>query len=224
MSQDIHLDSLTKENLARVNEIAAVWDTLGWIYFKQGNLKLAESYLNASWILCESDVVGDHLGQIYERQGRGDDALHSYSLALASNRGPNPNPATKRLHEKINARIAALKASGAKVKPFKAPQGLGGDEIGLERSTLMPRLTSDPTSADFYVLFSPGGVVDVKFIKGDAALKTCNFTDQRSRSLMFCSQRAQRSEDPAPRHPGMFSVTWRYARFVLIPITSAAVL
>lgn len=222
LTQDVSLDSPTKEQFLHVNSIGAVWDTVGWIYFQQGNLKLAETYLKAAWILCQRDEVGDHLGQLYEKQNRADDALHSYSLASAANRRPNLDPATRRLHEKMNARIAALKASGAKEKPFQSPQGLGGDEIGLERSTLMPRLTPTPSSADFYIQFSPGGVVNVKFIKGDAALEkaTAQLREAKFNVLFPDGSQAKivrRGILACSPSPGV-------CEFVLIPPNSTAVL
>ena len=47
-----------------------------------GNLDQAEKYLNAAWLLSQSPAVGNHLGQVYEKQHRKEAAVHIYRLAL----------------------------------------------------------------------------------------------------------------------------------------------
>jgi tetratricopeptide (TPR) repeat protein len=74
--------NIRKEDLQLTASIGAYWDTLGWIYFKMGNLPLAESYLKSAWELRQDGVVGDHLGQVYEKEHKLTDALHMYNLAL----------------------------------------------------------------------------------------------------------------------------------------------
>ncbi|HEY3926859.1 MAG TPA: DUF3857 domain-containing protein [Candidatus Koribacter sp.] len=61
---------------ADATNLAAIWDTLGWVYFQAGELKRAESYLHAAWTLMQNADVGDHLGQLYEKEGRKKDAIH----------------------------------------------------------------------------------------------------------------------------------------------------
>jgi tetratricopeptide (TPR) repeat protein len=45
------LDHLRLEDLALVGQLAAYWDTLGWIHFQKGDLKQAEEFINAAWAL-----------------------------------------------------------------------------------------------------------------------------------------------------------------------------
>lgn len=63
--------------------LSAVWDTLGWVYFQQGNLKRAESLIRPAWLLGENTIVAEHLGEIYEKEGKTQQAAHAYEFALA---------------------------------------------------------------------------------------------------------------------------------------------
>src|SRR5437870_13035056 len=69
-SQNVKLSALQIEDLDHTSSIAAFWDTLGWAHFRKGDLDQAEKYLNAAWTLWQNGLVGDHLGQVYERQRR----------------------------------------------------------------------------------------------------------------------------------------------------------
>jgi len=66
--QNIDLANIRKEDLQLAVAIGAYWDTLGWIHFKMGDLARAESYLSSAWQLAQDGVIGDHLGQLYEKQ------------------------------------------------------------------------------------------------------------------------------------------------------------
>ena len=56
----------------------AVWDTLGWILYREGKLDDAESYLKAAWINIQSDTVAEHLGELEVARGRKNEALTAY--------------------------------------------------------------------------------------------------------------------------------------------------
>ncbi len=75
-------DRIGPRELAAVGQLGAMWDTLGWIEFRRGNIATAEPYVRAAWLLLHHAEVGDHLGQIYEARGRKIDALHAYAMAL----------------------------------------------------------------------------------------------------------------------------------------------
>ena len=103
--RNVSLDRLTPQELPLVPSLIAYWDTLGWVYFSEGNLDKAEKYVSAAWGLGQHGEVGDHLGQIYEKQGKKDRALQTYELAVT---GLRPIPETKE-------RIDALVKSDAKL-------------------------------------------------------------------------------------------------------------
>ena len=158
------LDHLTVQQTTLVTSLAAYWDTLGWVYFQRGELPLAEKYVHSSWMLMQHGEVGDHLGQIYEKEGRKSDAISAYAQALASLR---PDPDTR-------GHLVRLLGSEQKVQPLieqATPQLPAVRSVKLGR--LMPAGSEkQPASADFFVLLSPPGKVEsVRYVSGNEELK-----------------------------------------------------
>ncbi|MDP9360281.1 MAG: tetratricopeptide repeat protein [Acidobacteriota bacterium] len=84
--QGVHLDRavemLTKA-VALEPQNGAYLDSLGWIYFRQGKLDLAEKYLNdAAQILPRDPTVHEHLGDVLAKRGDATRALSLYRVAL----------------------------------------------------------------------------------------------------------------------------------------------
>jgi tetratricopeptide (TPR) repeat protein len=156
------LNNLNNSDLRRLQLLAAAWDTMGWIYFRKGELALAESYVRASWFEGQHREVGDHLGQIYEKQGKKQEAANIYALAVAASK-VSPDPAGR---EDMEKRLAALKAQGIH-STYTDP----GRELGEQRSVYLPRLSKNYASADFFVVLAPGKVEETAFIRGDESLK-----------------------------------------------------
>jgi len=157
------LANLSNSDLRRLQLLTATWDTMGWIYFRKGNLALAESYIHAAWFEGQLREVGDHLGQIYEKEGRKQDAANIYALAEASSR-TSPDPEGRTDMEK---RLATLKSQG-----IHAAYSDPGRELGEQRSVYIPKSTTKYASAEFFVELSPGKTDGVTYIRGDEALKT----------------------------------------------------
>jgi len=102
---------------SRRSILQATWDTMGWIYFREGKVGEAESYVKASWTGRQSAEVGKHLGEIAEAKGDKAGALRDYLLALdtypkydAMGVHAGPPAAAKDLQD----RIAALTKAGVK--------------------------------------------------------------------------------------------------------------
>jgi tetratricopeptide (TPR) repeat protein len=157
--RNLSLDRLSQQELPLVPSLVAYWDTLGWVYFDEGNLDKAEKYISAAWGLGQHGEVGDHLGQIYEKEGKKDRALGTYELSLT---GLRPDPETQ-------GRIDALVKSGAKESDGKPGvlESLRTIDLGKAKVT---------GSADFFVLLSgaagtPAKAEAVKFVGGDEKLK-----------------------------------------------------
>jgi len=167
--RNVSLDRLTTRDLQRVSSIAAYWDTLGWVHFEKGDLAKAERYVKAAWMLDLHGEVGDHLGQIFEKQGRKQDAIGTYALAMAA---PRPVPETR-------GRLAKL-AGGE--KRIDGPIAKGREQFATLNTVLLGKLLKDEKEkqeAEFYVLLAPpqggsGGnaaVEEVKFISGSEKLR-----------------------------------------------------
>jgi tetratricopeptide (TPR) repeat protein len=160
------LGNLSADDLRRVNLLTATWDTMGWVYFREGNLPLAEQYVGAAWHSTEHSEVGDHLAQVYEKEGRLQDAANIYSLAAAAGTlSPDPSG-----DDSIHAGLKRLAAKGY-TPHSKTPE----EDLGKQRSVALSRLTTtawkSQVSADFFILFSGGKTEDVQFIKGSDELR-----------------------------------------------------
>ena len=153
--RDITLDNLRFQDLGTASFLYNVWDTKGWVEFKRGNLDLAEQYIAAAWQASGSGDIGEHLGEIYEKRGDRDKAIHYYVLALADN-----TPSAE-----ARARLTALGVS----KGLDQMVEQGRRELKQQRTISLNK--SDQGSAEFNLLISPSKVEQVKFIKGDDTLK-----------------------------------------------------
>ena len=75
-------ESSSTAGLLVTYQLSLVWDTVGWVYFQQGDTKRAENLIRYSWLLGEHDVVAEHLGEIYEKEGKTEQAAQMYQNAL----------------------------------------------------------------------------------------------------------------------------------------------
>ncbi len=178
-TQKITLATLKREDLARMNTLSAYWDTLGWVYFKTGELELAERYLQAAWKLSQNAVEGDHLAQVYEKQKKWKPAAHQYELALGASRGPERDEILQRLsraREKAGPaeevqRIADAARKAGPGKTLTFPVG-PGEELSRMRTTRIGPAKNRSGSAEFLVLMSNGAKVEeVRYLHGDVELK-----------------------------------------------------
>ena len=155
----IVLNDLTIDDVGLMPALASYWDTLGWVQFRRGKYTLAEAYLNAAWSLLNAPMIADHLGQVYEKDGKKHEAAVAYSRALSV--GPGAPQETK-------ARLEAIRPGG------KFEKGEGPDPISVQnlRTVKLRRVSAKFASAEFFVLFAPGGkVVDEAFISGSEELR-----------------------------------------------------
>ncbi|MDQ1387383.1 MAG: ubiquitin-conjugating enzyme [Acidobacteriaceae bacterium] len=167
-SQKVDLQNIQKADLQLARAITAYWDTLGWIYFKMDNLARAKSYLAPAWQLRQEGLVGDHLGQVYEKQKQFPAALHMYNLALEANPRLDETP----------ARIRNL----AKV-PLPEKRLNAREELNLMRTVQLPTITATNASADFDVLLVANGKIEkANFSSGSEALRSAGKELENARS------------------------------------------
>lgn len=156
----VSLAELKSTDLQNVQLTAAVWDTLGWAHFKAGRLQEAQTYLLASWKLMQRSAPAYHLGQLFEKVGNRQEAIHYYALAKVV--GP-PLP-------EVDPRLRALLGTQAQVD--RAVRD-ARSEPGSIRYVTLPRLVREAAKAEFFVLFArrpDGPVADVRFISGSPEL------------------------------------------------------
>jgi tetratricopeptide (TPR) repeat protein len=167
------LSALTDKDLSYVTHIAATWDTMAWILYRQGETAQAEEYARASWMLDQRPTIGLHLGEIYEKQGKKDEAVRVYRLAIASSVGADTSgvdDAKARLKQLGEAEVTA---NNAQIQ----------EELGTLRSSKLANPSNAKGSADFFLLFSSGPgisgpktsgsrIEDLQFVTGDASIKS----------------------------------------------------
>jgi len=152
---------LDLENIQKVDRqlpllISAYWDTLGWIYFKMGDLARAESYLNSAWQLGQDGVVADHLGQVYEKKKKLRAALHMYNLALEAN--PRLEETPSRMRNLAHVSLPNNRMSA-------------GEELSQMRTVKLPAIIKESASADFDVLIVGGKIEKASFVSGSESLR-----------------------------------------------------
>jgi len=152
----ITTDALVQDDLYRMNALSAFWDTLGWVYFKQGHFDKAEPYLAAAWNLSQVALNGEHLATVYEKQGRKAESgrVLALSKAAAEVESPTPNPQLRRRDGSF-----ALSHTGVS-------NAVG--ELSQMRRFKLGKLYAKPGSAEFWLLFANGSRLEqTKFISGD---------------------------------------------------------
>jgi tetratricopeptide (TPR) repeat protein len=158
-TEDLRLDRLQTSDLSAIDLLGMIWDTLGWVYFRQGELEQAEKYVHAGWSLQQHPIQADHLGQIYERQQKKQAAIRAYAWALAGS------------ETMAKSRECLLRLAGNKARAEAAIQD-ARSELSAIRTVKLKPIMSKQATAEFFVLLSPGPKVEeVKFISGDEGLR-----------------------------------------------------
>jgi hypothetical protein len=124
--------------------LAASWDTMGWILFREGKLDESRSYVEAAWHNRGDAVVGEHLGDIQMAQHRSDLALTSYELAKKSG-GPVAE---------LDAKQAAARKAGGKA----APGGEAAAELVKVRTIKLGPAQGRQGAAEYRMLIANGKV------------------------------------------------------------------
>jgi Flp pilus assembly protein TadD/transglutaminase-like putative cysteine protease len=144
--RNAELSHLTLDNLNEVQSIGAYWDTLGWVYFQENDLDIAEKFVRASWLLNQHGEVADHLAQISEKRGQKDAAIHLYALAIAA---PHSVSETR-------GHLAALLGVDAKDGKIDRLVADARPELASLRTIPAGKILNEKAEADFFVVLSPG--------------------------------------------------------------------
>ncbi len=170
----VDLARVSANEITESKQMGVYWDTLGWVYFQQGDAKKAEPYVRASWLLNFDGESGDHLAQIYQKLGEKGRAIHLCALALAA---PNAMPDTR-------ARLTLLLGGNSRIAELVSEA-----KPELETLRTIPAGKFDgheDARADFLVLLSPGEkmprVIAVRFLGGNEKLAAFG---ERLRSLDY---------------------------------------
>lgn len=124
--------------------LAASWDTMGWILFREGKLEEARAFVQAAWFNRPDGLVGEHLGDIDMARHQPDAALTEYELAKAAGRS------AKGLDEKE----ALARKAGGKMISMDAQKELAG-----VRTIKLGAANNHQGSAEYRMLLKPGKVL-----------------------------------------------------------------
>jgi tetratricopeptide (TPR) repeat protein/transglutaminase-like putative cysteine protease len=159
------------------SSLAATWDTVGWVYFKQGQYEKALPYIRSSWLLSQHAEVGDHLGQIYAKLGKKQEAARTYQLAYFALDKKSSFAAGKELLDKVEHHYQELMGSNANIGASTAHRSTDGkwspdpvEELSRMREVKITSTSHPSASGTFDISFSPGKVDSVTQVDGDKSL------------------------------------------------------
>lgn len=161
----LSLDQLQARDLGLTATLANSWDTLAWVEFADGNVDKAQKYALAAWQLGQHSAAADHLGQIYEKRGEKENALHYYALAMNARR---PEAETR-------SRLEALAGESSSADSLIEKNR---EELTGLRTVKVNNPSKQEGKAEFFVLLALGpgsdvSVDSVKLITGEEKLKGC---------------------------------------------------
>jgi tetratricopeptide (TPR) repeat protein len=161
--RNISLEQLDRRQLELPSALASYWDTLGWVEFASGHMDSAQKYVWAAWQLKQGADAADHLGQIYEKKGDKQQAIHFYALAMSA----------RRTEPETRGRLASLVGDDSKVDAIAQKYR---DESQKQRTIAVANAGKLEGKAEFFLLLTaaagPDAAVDaVKFLSGDEKLK-----------------------------------------------------
>lgn len=155
----ISLERPTYEDLRGMSELGGDWDTLGWTHFAMNHLEQAEKYLKAAWSLYESSTIGDHLAQIYEKEGKKQEAIQTFAQVIAGGNAPDESM------EHLTKLEGDISLANRDVEAARANLFAAHDiEVRFQ--------SEDASQAEFFLLFRKGPeLADVRFIRGSESLR-----------------------------------------------------
>ncbi len=198
------IGSANQHSFQRAMELAAGWDTLGYILLRENKLEEARDYLEAGWRNRPGVATGLHYGEALEKLGKKEEALRVFRMAQETTnvRGAGESA------DQLELRKAIQRIEAAGVRAPKDP----ALELQNERTfhILLPHAYPTFLSAVFRLQLQSSGVHDLLLVSGNAALhsatdairqlKLPNLVPQHSTALLLrdamvtCSARYPRCE------------------------------
>ncbi len=147
--------------------MASYWDTRAWIYFRRGDLETARPLIDAAWYLRPSPTLGNHLGQIYEKLDRPEDAKRTFAMAIAA--ASIPTKAATQPEDQAEAMDHLIRLAG----PGADVSGLidkAKAELDSQNTVTVPNSMNLAGEADFLMKINANaGISEVRAISGGQA-------------------------------------------------------
>ncbi|MDR3792669.1 MAG: hypothetical protein P4L03_04725 [Terracidiphilus sp.] len=140
-------------DFSHVVVLARYWDTLGYVYYREGDSVTAKSYIESAWKLDPLAYYGSHLSSIYSEAGNNEEAAR---ILKAASQAPGSDELKGDLQERARA--------------------LGGNAGGGEESTEPGEALANPSqfegTAVFEETYSAGSKSPtVNFVSGAEGLR-----------------------------------------------------
>ncbi|MGA8538090.1 MAG: DUF3857 domain-containing protein [Terriglobales bacterium] len=161
------LDRMGPSAFSSMPLVALAWARIGWAKFKTGENLTAMQFLTSAWMLSQSGVVANRLGQVFEKQGQLEKARHMYALAVAA--GGNANTNTNEVQDS-RARLAKLAGNPAEAEKDAAQ---AKTELVETRTLKLGPITTKSVSARFSLIFDDSPRPErAEFVDGDESLRS----------------------------------------------------
>jgi tetratricopeptide (TPR) repeat protein len=174
-SEKVTLADLKVDDLERILQLAAYWDTLGWVHERMSSMERAEEYLKASWKLDQDGVVAGHLCHMYRREHRTAAAIQMCRMAISRMSMSKQISADQFSTELAAANENLNNLTG---RPVHSTHSFDSSDITIAQRTFkLPRFLPGTESAEFFLLFASDGksnkfrLEDMKFISGSDKMK-----------------------------------------------------
>lgn len=157
------LDRMGPSAFSSMSLVALAWARMGWAKFHSGENLAAMQFLTSAWLLSQSGVVANRLGQVLEKQGQMEKASHMYALAVAAGGGPEGAQ---------DSRARLVKVAG---DPAAAEQDVTQAlaELAHARSVKLGPITTKTVSARFNLIFDSSPRPErAEFVDGDESLRS----------------------------------------------------
>ncbi len=135
--------------------LQASWDTMGWIYFREGDAKRAEPYVRAAWLGRQDLKLSKHLAEIDLSRGNRNAALLDYELGIATEAGYGALGVRKQQSREAKVsleRVQELQKAGAH-------SGVSDSSTALANVRKIPLGPGEPGVAEYKLLVSNQGIV-----------------------------------------------------------------
>jgi hypothetical protein len=169
-TMEISPDAAEASDFGLMLNLAANWDTLGWIKFKMGDIPGAEKYIEAAWQLMQASAIGEHLVEVYEKLSKKEKAASTCNMALAA--GTSTELKSK-LSEEMDRLRPFLKARPGQGSRSGAPDGgMALSDMRTLKIRFQTKLQGSSRSADFVISLINGSKADnVVFVSGAEELR-----------------------------------------------------
>jgi tetratricopeptide (TPR) repeat protein len=147
--------------------LGSYWDTLGWIHYKRANYPAAREYLEAAWSLHPIPLIGEHLGQTYEKLDRRDDAGRTYAMAIAAGDLPSRSNRRAELLDEIRGKLAKIAPPDADLEYLVRA---GRTDLKRMNSVDVPNSRHAAGSTDLALKIEGDKITDLRTISGDKSI------------------------------------------------------